>query len=61
MRDFIIKGDYSEKATRAAYSVYMNERALPGTIARLNDGIELFLNGDYQRNYNYSRPNERRS
>ena len=56
MRDFIKAGDYSENATKTAFSMYMGSRAANGTIARLNDTIQMFLYGDYEREYDYSRP-----
>ena len=56
MRDFVLARDYSEKATRTAFAMYMGSRALDGTIARLNDTIEMFLHVDYNRSYDYTRP-----
>ena len=56
MREFVRKNDWSEEAVRKAYAVYMGPKALDGTIARHNDGIELILTGDYNRDYNYERP-----
>lgn len=57
MRDFIKKGDYSEKATKEAFSMYMGSKAAPGTIARLNDRYQIFMGFEkdkYIREYNYS-------
>lgn len=57
IRDFIIKGDYSEEATKKAFSVYMGKSAAPGTIARMNDRYQIFMGLEkdkYIRDYNYS-------
>ncbi|NLD46728.1 MAG: hypothetical protein GX660_05945 [Clostridiaceae bacterium] len=57
MRDFIKKGDYSEKATKEAFSMYMGSKAARGTIARMNDRYQIFMGFEkdkYIREYNYS-------
>lgn len=56
MKNFLIKGDYSEEATRKAFSMYMGSKANDGHIARRNDEINMFLYGDYKREYDYTRP-----
>lgn len=47
MRDFLIAGDYSEEATRAAFAVYMGSRAAPGHIKRRISEINIFLYNIY--------------
>ena len=57
IRDFILKGDYSEEATKKAFSMYMGKSAAPGTIARMNDRYQIFMGlekNKYIRDYNYS-------
>ena len=56
IRNFISAGDYSQAATRVAFSMYMGSRQPDGLIARRNDEIEMFLYSDYSRDYNYTRP-----
>lgn len=56
IRNFLLKGDYSESAVKAAYAVYMGSINPPGLIARRNDEIEMFLHGEYTRGNNYTRP-----
>ena len=56
IKNFILVGDYSEGATRIAFSMYMGSRQPAGLIARRNDEIEMFLYGDYSRDYDYTRP-----
>ena len=50
MRNFLIAGDFSEEATRAAFSVYMGSRALPGHIRRREAELNMFLFGIYRNN-----------
>jgi len=49
MKNFLIAGDFSDAATRKAFSMYMGKRQLPGQIKRRIDEIEMFLSGDYRR------------
>ena len=55
-KNFLKAGDFSEEATKKAFAIYMGSRADDGHIARRNDEVEMFLYGDYEREYDYSRP-----
>ena len=47
MRNFILKGDYSEAATTAAFATYSGSTQLAGNIQRRNDEKTMFLTGVY--------------
>ena len=49
MRNFLLAGDFSEQATRAAFAYYMGSRAYAGHILRRLDEIDMFLFGYYER------------
>ena len=55
MRELVRNNDWSEVAVKETYKKYMGTKALPGTIARLNDGMDIIFNDDYKRDYNYDR------
>jgi hypothetical protein len=56
IRNFITNQDYSEAALRQALATYMGSNALDGTVARLNDVIGIFVEKDYERDWDYTRP-----
>jgi hypothetical protein len=55
MRNFVINADYSKEKISKKLKNYKDSKAPNETVARINDIQELFLNGDYNRNYNYER------
>ena len=59
MKKFLKDGDYSQEAIQKAFATYMGENAEEGHVARRNDEIEMFLYGDYERDYDYTRPKEK--
>ena len=47
MRKFILSGNYSVAATKAAFSVYMGSNEAPGNIKRRQQEMDMFLYGSY--------------